>query len=999
MNKADILVVEDEALIAASLVHTLTSLGYTVQEPVSTGEDAIRAVKARQPDLVLMNIELIGPMNGIEAAEKIRAFADIPIVYLTAYTDNLKLKQAQLTNPYGYLAKPAHNRELNATIEMALYKHALDRKLQESEELFRSLFDSANDAIFLHDFLPDGKPGRYIKVNEIACERLGYTREELLTMSPFDIVSPGHRLIMPEIIRTIYMQGQGTFDTIHKRKDGTEFPVEINTRILESNGKEVALSIARDITERKTTESVFQALVRSMVGTTGFNSLKKITENIHSWLGAECVMIGEIQPDRQTVNVLSMFLDGKDVTGFSYTLKGTPCENVAEKGFCLYPDNAIELFPDSKDLVELNIRGYIGTPLRNYEGQVIGILCALFRKPVKATSSMQEIMDIIAVKAAAEIERKQAEETLVESEERFRMLLQHVPSIAIQGYNLDGITQYWNEAAEKLYGYTPEEALGKNLIDLIIPPELKDEVRKTMVDMEETGKPTPASELSLMRKDGSRVDVFSHHALVKNPKKGMELFCIDIDLTERKRAEEMIRESEDRFRTIINSMQIGIVIIDAQTHRILEANPKALEMIGSTTESVTGSVCHQFICPAESGKCPVTDLGQTIDSSERVLLTHKGERLSILKSVIKMMLGGREVMIESFTDISDRKRTEEMLRESEEKYRTLFDSAGDMIFIHDLNGRILAFNTLACERLGYTRQELMSFTVGDVDSPENAPHAPERIARLKEQVHISFETVHLRKDGSRIPVVVSAKLITWEGQPAVMSICHDISDRKRAEEALNLAGKKLALLSGITRHDINNQLTVLRGYLTILAKKQPDPALNEYIRKASSSAERISAMIQFTKEYEQLGVSGPVWQEIGKIAKMAAVDLLPDGVSLTVNTGSYEIYADPMFMMVIYNLFDNAKRHGVHVTEITVYFIKEEHSATLIVEDNGIGVPSPLKETIFEKGFGKNTGLGLFMIREILAITGLSIQETGTEGKGTRFEITLPPGTWREGPG
>lgn len=461
----------------------------------------------------------------------------------------------------------------------------------------------------------------------------------------------------------------------------------------------------------------------------------------------------------------------------------------------------------------------------------------------------------------------------------------------------------------------------------------------------------------------------------------------------------MIRESEDRFRTIINSMQIGIIIIDAQTHTILEANPKALEMIGCTTVSVVGSVCHQFICPAESGKCPVTDLGHTIDSSERVLLTHKGERISILKSVIRTMLGGREVMIESFTDISDRKRAEEMLRESGEKYRTLFESAGDMIFIHDLNGRILAFNTLACERLGYTRPELMSMTFGEVDSPENAPYAPERIARLKEQVHISFETMHRRKDGSLIPIVISAKLITWGGQQAVMSICHDISDRKQAEEALNLAGKKLNLFSGITRHDINNQLTVLRGYLTILAKKQADPALNVYLQKAASSAERISAMIQFTKEYEQLGVSGPVWQEIGKITQIAAVDLMPDGVSLTVNTGSYTIYADPMFMMVIYNLFDNAKRHWVHVTEITVHFIKEEHFAKLIVEDNGIGVPSHLKEKIFEKGFGKNTGLGLFMIREILAITGLSIQETGTEGKGTRFEIMLPPGTWREGSG
>ncbi len=140
--------VEDEALIAASLVQTLSSLGYTVQKPVATGEDAIRAVKTRKPDLVLMDIELIGSMDGIETAEKIQAIADIPVVYLTAYTDDKRLAKAQLTEPYGYIVKPAHNRELRATIEMALYKHALDRKLKESEERYRILTDAANDVIY-----------------------------------------------------------------------------------------------------------------------------------------------------------------------------------------------------------------------------------------------------------------------------------------------------------------------------------------------------------------------------------------------------------------------------------------------------------------------------------------------------------------------------------------------------------------------------------------------------------------------------------------------------------------------------------------------------------------------------------------------------------------------------------------------------------------------------------------------------------------------------------
>jgi signal transduction histidine kinase len=104
-------------------------------------------------------------------------------------------------------------------------------------------------------------------------------------------------------------------------------------------------------------------------------------------------------------------------------------------------------------------------------------------------------------------------------------------------------------------------------------------------------------------------------------------------------------------------------------------------------------------------------------------------------------------------------------------------------------------------------------------------------------------------------------------------------------------------------------------------------------------------------------------------------------------------------MLVLYNLFENAIRHGVKVTEITIHFNEEESSGMLIVEDNGIGIPAPIKERIFERGFGTNTGFGLYLIRQILPITGLSIRETGIEGKGARFEISLPPGTWRKGPG
>jgi signal transduction histidine kinase len=137
MSNETILIIEDDGILVAQLQDRLTGLGYTVLEPVDSGEAAIAAVKAQPPDMVLMDIKLAGEMDGITAAGRIQSAADIPIVYLTGYSQDLLLQQAKVTAPYGYLVKPVSERELAATLEMALYRHTLDRRLRESEEEIR----------------------------------------------------------------------------------------------------------------------------------------------------------------------------------------------------------------------------------------------------------------------------------------------------------------------------------------------------------------------------------------------------------------------------------------------------------------------------------------------------------------------------------------------------------------------------------------------------------------------------------------------------------------------------------------------------------------------------------------------------------------------------------------------------------------------------------------------------------------------------------------------
>lgn len=182
---------------------------------------------------------------------------------------------------------------------------------------------------------------------------------------------------------------------------------------------------------------------------------------------------------------------------------------------------------------------------------VNGLGLAEFDSAGNMLSLIGTIQDITA--------RKNAEEALRESEERFRNLLQEVPSIAVQGYGPDGTAQYWNQASEKLYGYSAQEAIGRNLLDLIIPPEMRGDVEQAIRHMAETGQPIPASELSLMRKDGSQVPVFSSHTIVKVSGRVQELFCLDIDLSERKQAEQEKMELEQQLQHAQKLESLGVL--------------------------------------------------------------------------------------------------------------------------------------------------------------------------------------------------------------------------------------------------------------------------------------------------------------------------------------------------------------------------------------------------------------------------------------------------------
>ncbi len=216
------------------------------------------------------------------------------------------------------------------------------------------------------------------------------------------------------------------------------------------------------------------------------------------------------------------------------------------------------------------------------------------------------------------------------------------------------------------------------------------------------------------------------------------------------------------------------------------------------------------------------------------------------------------------------------------------------------------------------------------------------------------------------------------------------------QNAFATANRKLNLLSSITRHDIKNQLLALMGFIGLARMKTTDPDLLHYIEREEIATSTIQRQIEFTKNYEEIGVHAPQWQDVG-VHLDALRSLVPPGeIAISVAVNGLEVFADPLLEKVFENLIDNSRRHGVRVRHISFSTLQYgSGSVAIVYEDDGIGVHEADKDRIFEKGFGRNTGLGLFLSREILSITGLTIRESGMYGKGARFEILLPEGKYR----
>jgi PAS domain S-box-containing protein len=262
-------------------------------------------------------------------------------------------------------------------------------------------------------------------------------------------------------------------------------------------------------------------------------------------------------------------------------------------------------------------------------------------------------------------------------------------------------------------------------------------------------------------------------------------------------------------------------------------------------------------------------------------------------------------------------------------------------------------------------------------------------ARLN-QVSISNKKIADKYRGQRIihmiivPIYDSVNTLQY-----ILGIGEDVT-----EETLST---KIDLLFSITRRDVLDQLSIIVNYLERAQLKTSREAMQTFFDKTLESIESIRNQMAFVRSLQDLGITSPAWQSVKKVFREAVLLNPSSTIDIRVETDDIELYADPLFPRVFYNLVANSIQHGDHqLTKIRLSTKKSGESLILIYEDNGKGIPFDEKEKIFEFGFGTGTGFGLFLIRELLGFTGITITETGEPGKGAKFEILVPKGKFRK---
>ncbi len=636
----------------------------------------------------------------------------------------------------------------------------MERTQRESEEKFRTLFEGASDGIMIASL-----EGRIIDMNTVAHERLGYTRQEMLGMRINQIDSSEFTSGIPARVAAILEHGKGIFEVAHLRKDGTVMPVEANVRLVDLGGEKVLLSIARDITERKRMER------------TQRESEEKFRTLFES--ASDGIIIMSLDGrflDMNTAAHERLGYTKQEMLGFHITDIDSP-ESAA-----LVPERIAKIHAEGKATFEV---GHV-----RKDGAVI---------PMEASVRLVELGgERVLLSIARDItERKRAEHAIRRSESSLAAS-QRIAHVGSWEWDIETNKVQWSDELYRINGLQPGEiAPDYALVLSKMHPDTR-EAFLSAIDAALKGERPFDLEYSFFRQDGSVAFLHTMGEVFRDESgRPRRMVGMVQDITERKKTEDILRDSEEKFRAIFEYANDGILIADVSSRRFVAANRRICEMLGYSEDELLGLDIEE-IHPKDALPRVIEEFkrqvaGEKIVAPDLPVLRKDGTVFYADISTAAFMFGGRRYSVGAFRDITERKKAEAILRDSEEKFRTIFESVNDGILIADPSDRrFVAANRAICEMLGYTADELTGLGVEDIHPRDALPHVMEEFEKQASgEIIIASDLPVQRKDGTVFFADVGTARITLGGRQCLLGVFRDITERKRMEEEIRETNRLL----------------------------------------------------------------------------------------------------------------------------------------------------------------------------------------------------------------
>lgn len=793
-----------------------------------------------------------------------------------------------------------------------------EESLLESETKLRIMFENSRDALGV------SKKGVHVFANPAYLKLFGYEKlEEIVGTSILECIAPSHH---QQIIENVKRRDSGEeipsfYETRGRKRDGSEFDFEINISTYELNGEIYTLANIRDITSRKLLEKSLFFVAERGWQTGEENFFDSLAQFLGENLDMDYVVVDKLDDNPEIAETIALYAKGSIVPNIRYALKGTPCENVMGRQLCFYPKEVQKLFPDDKLLLEMGVDSYMGIPLWDSFGKPIGLIALMSSKQHPEDSIAIQVLQLVATRAAAELERDRSDRILRKREYEFRTLAESLPDNIVR-YDRNGRTVYVNPILEKtlatgasaMIGTTIRElnpdgsfesyaqavdnalASGENSeLEILVPnpnneqivhqiriiAERDEQNKVTSVlaigrditerkRAEETIKKSEAQlneaqriaqigswELDIannilrwsdeifrifeidpkefgasyeafldaihpddrevvntaysnslvnrtpyaidhrLRFDDGRIK-FVHEqceTIYNEENKPLRSIGTVQDITDRKLAEEALKESEEKYRTLIQKIQTAVIVHTPDT-QILICNHSAEILLGLSEDQLLGKKAidpawHFYredgtVLPLEEYpvNCVLATRKELRNYVVGVHRTNNKNDVWVLVNADPVWSNENELtqVIVTFSDITMRKNAEVALKLSEERYRTLVEQAMDGIFIADSIGNYIDVNRSGCNMLGYTRDQLLKLRMQDLIPAEEQKTIPIQFEKLRSGKTALAERNLIRNDGSLLPVEISGIMLP---DKRFLGIVRDITERKKNEAALN----------------------------------------------------------------------------------------------------------------------------------------------------------------------------------------------------------------------